>query len=479
MGVQTRAGNSSAAYRRKQHKKQKRQQKLFILAVVIIFLAIVYIIGSLFFMRHFLPHTVINGIHCSGKSIKQSTKLFEKKAAEYVLTLKERDDKEETISGSDINVEVSLGTSLDDIMAGQNGFTWISHLFGADEDTIETAVSYDDAKLNQVLEELVCMDESQMYDSEDAALSGYREGAGYELVKAVFGTRIAESEFRRQVEHAILNFDEELDLAAAGCYVEPVYTESSEAAVQMLDQANKFVNTTVTYEFGDKTEVIDGSLISQWIQVDENLDVSLNQEKEAEYISDLAKQYDTKWKSRTITSHSGDTVTVPAGGNYGWRVNQEETLTALNEYLTSGKDYTGEVVYYQTAAQYGEQDYGSTYIEVSISAQHMWFYKNGSVILESDFVSGDVAKGHDTPKGAYRIAYKARDQELVGQGYSSPVSYWMPFVDGCGFHDASWRDKFGGSIYLKNGSHGCLNMPVWAAKELYDSLEAGTAVLIY
>lgn len=160
-------------------------------------------------------------------------------------------------------------------------------------------------------------------------------------------------------------------------------------------------------------------------------------------------------------------------------MNQEETLTALNEYLTSGKDYTGEVVYYQTAAQYGEQDYGSTYIEVSISAQHMWFYKNGSVILESDFVSGDVAKGHDTPKGAYRIAYKARDQELVGQGYSSPVSYWMPFVDGCGFHDASWRDKFGGSIYLKNGSHGCLNMPVWAAKELYDSLEAGTAVLIY
>lgn len=351
--------------------------------------------------------------------------------------------------------------------------------FRNEESEITVDISYDEAVLEQVVNSLACMDENQIYDSEDARLSEYTAGSGYELVAEVYGTRIQESVLTENLKTSILSFSDELDLEATGCYVEPVYTADSEAAQTMLTVANKYVNTTITYVFGDNSEVLDGSTISQWIQIADDLTVTLDTEQEAAYISDLADTYDTKWKSRTLVSHSGTTVTVPAGGNYGWRVNQDETLSALQGYLEAGENYTGEVVYYQTAAQYGENDYGSTYIEVSISAQHFWYYVDGVVVLESDFVSGDVAKGHDTPKGAYRIAYKARDQVLEGQGYSSPVSYWMPFVDGCGFHDASWRTEFGGSIYLTNGSHGCLNLPSWAAKELYDLIEAGTAVLIY
>ncbi|MCD8217263.1 MAG: L,D-transpeptidase/peptidoglycan binding protein [Clostridiales bacterium] len=400
-------------------------------------------------------------------------------ASEYILVLTERDEGSEEIKGSEIGLEVNLGTSLDDILSAQNPFAWIAHLFSGQEELTEAAVSYDSALLEEALAALKCTDESRMYDSEDASLSAYTASSGFELIEEVYGTRLQEDVFLECVDAAILAFEEELNLAESGCYVDPVYTADSEAAQTMLSTANKYVNTTITYQFGDNTEVLDGSVISQWILVADDLTVSLDEEQETAYISDLANTYDTKWKSRTLVSHSGETVTVPAGGNYGWRVNQDDTLSSLKEYLESGEDYTGEVVWYQTAAQYGEQDYGTTYIEVSISAQHFWYYVDGVVVLESDFVSGDVAKGHDTPKGAYRIAYKARDQVLEGQGYSSPVSYWMPFVDGIGFHDASWRDSFGDSIYLKNGSHGCLNLPTWAAKELYDRIEAGTAVLVY
>lgn len=95
-------------------------------------------------------------------------------------------------------------------------------------------------------------------------------------------------------------------------------------------------------------------MISQWIRTGDDCSVSLDSEKEKEYVSQLADKYDTKWKSRTLVTHSGKTVTVPAGGNYGWRVNQDETIAKLNEYLEAGEDYTGEVVYYQRAAQYEE-----------------------------------------------------------------------------------------------------------------------------
>lgn len=477
--TQEKGTTSIQSQRRKARIRQQRMQKLFIAAVILILLAAIYAGGSIFFMRHFLPNTVINNVDCSVKTVSQSKELFDEMASGYVLTLTERDGGQEEIRGSEIGLDVNLGTYLDELLEEQNPFTWIISFFRADEKSVEAAVSYDESLLNDVLETLNCTDESRMYDSEDAALSDYVSGSGYTLVDEVYGTQLQYAAFLQILEDSILNFEEALDLEEAGCYIDPVYTADSEAAQTMLETANKYVNTTITYEFGENTEVLDGETISQWLVIADDLTVTLDEDQETAFVSDLASTYDTKWKSRTLVTHSGTTVTVPAGGNYGWRLNQDDTLSALQGYLESGEDYTGEVVWYQTAAQYGEQDYGTTYIEVSISDQHFWYYVDGVVALESDFTSGDVATGHDTPKGAYRIAYKARDQVLEGQGYSSPVSYWMPFVDGVGFHDASWRDTFGGSIYLKNGSHGCLNLPTWAAAELYDLIEAGTAVLVY
>ncbi|MCC8029117.1 MAG: L,D-transpeptidase/peptidoglycan binding protein [Lachnospiraceae bacterium] len=477
--AQTRGKKTNASGRRKQELHRRRQRRILAAGIIIILAAAVYLAASVFFMRHFFPRMVVNGISCSGKTAEQSGELFEQMASDYTLTLNERGGGQEELSGIAIGLEVDPGTSLEELLDEQNGFAWAVSLFRNAESEVTVDISYDQTALEQAVSALSCMDEAQMYDSEDTRLSEYTAGSGYTLIDEVYGTRVQESVLMDQLNEAILSLAGELDLETAGCYVEPVYTAESEAAQAMLAAANRYVNTTVTYVFGDNTEVIDGSVISQWILVADDLTVTLDAEQEAAFVSDLADTYDTKWKSRTLVSHSGTTVTVPAGGNYGWRVNQDETLSALQGYLEAGEDYTGEVVYFQTAAQYGENDYGSTYIEVSISAQHFWYYVDGVVVLESDFVSGDVAKGHDTPKGAYRIAYKARDQVLEGQGYSSPVSYWMPFVEGCGFHDASWRTQFGGTIYLKNGSHGCLNLPSWAAKQLYELIDAGTAVLIY
>lgn len=117
-------------------------------------------------------------------------------------------------------------------------------------------------------------------------------------------------------------------------------------------------------------------------------------------------------------------------------------------------------------------DYGNTYVEVNLTAQHLFMYKEGQKILESDFVSGNVSKGYTTPPGLFGLTYKQRDATLKGQGYASPVKFWMPFNGGIGFHDASWRNTFGGTIYKKSGSHGCINMPYAAAKTLFENVYA-------
>ena len=61
--------------------------------------------------------------------------------------------------------------------------------------------------------------------------------------------------------------------------------------------------------------------------------------------------------------------------------------------------------------------------------------------------------------------------------YESHVDYWMPFNGGIGFHDASWRNKFGGTIYQTSGSHGCVNLPPASVPAFYDMLYKGIPVI--
>ena len=55
----------------------------------------------------------------------------------------------------------------------------------------------------------------------------------------------------------------------------------------------------------------------------------------------------------------------------------------------------------------------------------------------------------------------------------------MPFNGGIGFHDASWRTEFGGTIYKTNGSHGCVNLPKEAAKQIFLNIDQGTMVRVH
>ena len=115
---------------------------------------------------------------------------------------------------------------------------------------------------------------------------------------------------------------------------------------------------------------------------------------------------------------------------------------------------------------------------------------SGALVWESDCVTGDHAKGHDTPTGVYVLnsCRASGDVELRGAidpatnqpEYISHVSYWMPFIgNSWALHDASWRSRFGGDIYQYAGSHGCVNLPGDKAKELFGLCKVGDVVVVH
>ena len=139
-------------------------------------------------------------------------------------------------------------------------------------------------------------------------------------------------------------------------------------------------------------------------------------------------------------------------------------------------------VYAQTAVSHGKTDWGNTYVEINLSQQHLWYYKNKKLVVDSDFVSGNISKGYDTPQGVYSIMYLERNAILGARSnadYRTPVSYWMPFNKGIGLHDASWRSTFGRDIYINSGSHGCINLPTGFAGSLYSQIYVNLPVAVY
>ena len=123
-------------------------------------------------------------------------------------------------------------------------------------------------------------------------------------------------------------------------------------------------------------------------------------------------------------------------------------------------------------------------MEISISDQHLWCYKDYKLVTDTDVVTGNISKGNGTPKGSVWAIDAKKSPAVLGtietMGYSSPVTYWMPYCGNVGMHDADgWRHEYGGKIYKTNGSHGCVNMPKAAARIVYNTLEIGSAVVVY
>ena len=139
-----------------------------------------------------------------------------------------------------------------------------------------------------------------------------------------------------------------------------------------------------------------------------------------------------------------------------------------------------EPVWSREGKDWGENnDIGDTYIEVDMGAQHMWAYKDGALVIDTDVVTGNISRHYGTPAIVAQIQYKDRNAVLRGDNYATPVKYWMPFYGNYGIHDASWRREFGGTVYLTNGSHGCVNTPPAAMKVIFETMDSGTPVVLY
>lgn len=446
-------------------------------AAVLAVAAGAYIYIGTTYRSTFFNGTVINGMNVSGKTVDEVKSMIAEGVEGYVLVLEERGGRTESITGASIGLEAGFDGSLEALLEAQNPYAWLPAWIGGTEREIKALVSYDEGALDAAIEALDCLDETKTEKPQNARISQYEPGTGYTIVPETEGNEADEELLKTAVAAAVTSLQTSLSLDEAGVYTAPSVTAEDESLAALLEEYRRYAGVTVTYTFGDKTEVLNGETISQWLY-DDGSQVIISDEAAAEYVQTLATKYNTAYRAKSLKTSYGPTVTI-SKGNYGWRINQAQEKTELLNVIRAGESVSREPVYSQKGASHGENDYGDTYVEINLTAQHLFFYKDGKLLVESDFVSGNTSRGWTTPPGAYPLTYKERNATLKGEGYRTPVSYWMPFNGGIGLHDASWRDAFGGTLYKTGGSHGCVNLPPSVAKVIYENISQGDPVLCY
>lgn len=446
-------------------------------------LLVIYLGFSIYFMKHFSYNTTINGIDVSKMTVQDVEEQFRQQVTSYELVLQKREDKTENIKGTDLGLRYVESDVIANALDEQSPFLWVVSLFREKNMEVTIGVSYDEEMLSQIISALECTNgENQILP---VSAQPVYDGEQFEIQEEVYGTQIEPEKLQEVISTYVSRLEYEVDLDAEACYVEPKFKKDDEAVLNAKERMNQCLNASITYDMHPDTEVVDKNTISAWVTADEDMNVGFSDDSVKQYIAALAEKYNTVGKTKSFTTPTGKTTTV-SGGGYGWKIDQDEEYEKLLENIKNGDVITREPIYSQKAVSHSATEWGNTYIEVDITEQHMWYIEKGSVIFETDVVTG--SPGRDTPQGIYTILEKLRNKVLRGnimpngkREYETPVDYWARVTwTGIGFHDATWQSAFGGQRYKQGyGSHGCINMSLDAVSEFYGLISVGCPVIIH
>lgn len=455
-------------------------------------LAVVYIGIAQTYKTKFIEGTSINGIDAGKKTVSEVEDEIEKTVENYSLKLSFRDNRTETIDGDAIDYQYVSDGGVQKLLDEQNIYTWIGGaLFGSEKSyTVDEDTQFNEQKLVEGLSNLPEMKTENQVAPTDAYLLLDETTKRYNIVPETEGNVLNVEAVQAYAKSAVSGSVETVDLAqAADTYAAPAIRANDEGLNSQQAALNAFLSTSITYTLPEGTQVLDANVLDGWISVDDNGYRYVDEEHIAEcvdqYVADLASAVDVEKETSTFASTNRGMVEVD-NNEYVIKINQDAEKEKLLEEVL-GNTVTQREPVYSRKDETQDPTFGGTYVEIDIDNQTVYYYEDGQCLVETPCVTGTGSvPRRSTPTGVFHIYDKQRSRTLYGDiqpdgsyGYASFVNYWMRFCGGCGLHDATWRDSFGGDIYWDSGSHGCVNLPYEAAAQMYEIVEEGTPCIVF
>ena len=461
-----------------------------LLAAIIGAFVFYYLTQSYQYTAKFMIGTFVDGNDVSGQTVAEVEEDIRARVEDtYSLTLTFRDGEQETITPEEIGYRYVSTGEVEEALNNQNPLTWVLRNMGK---TVEIDVpenhTFDEAKLAEVVKAMPEFQVENVVTPTNAYLN-ITDKNEFEIVPETQGNAPIADAILPTLNEMVKNSEMEGSLTdIKGSYETPTVTADNPDLIYQCDNLNKFLSTKITYKLpNDATKTIDRGMLINWITRQDNgyyyLDDTTIHDNCAKYVAEIAAQVDERHNSIPFPSTNSGTINLSCA-EYGHVIDQPGETEALFKELKECTSEEKEPLY--SLNKNVDSRFGGTYVEADLSNQHVYYYENGQLILDTPCVSGTkYDSSRHTVLGLYSIYYKQRNRTLQGPlvngvpSYTSFVNFWMPFYKGYGLHDASWRGSFGGTIYYSSGSHGCINLPYNAAATLYEHTEVGTPVIVF
>lgn len=455
--------------------KAKKYYAGLAVAGTVLFLGLaILVFHYVFYQSHFLPGSYINGKDVSKLTAAEAVETLKHEMGlqDYVIRITDKDGVISEIHGKEAGISLTPDIGLEGTIQGFLKNQKVTVFTGPSNYETVTKAVYDEEELYNALKELPMFTDA--IRPSDSYISAGDDGheiveeneGNFPLLDAVYG----------KVAGAVSAMEHDVVLDPETDYQHPAVRSDDEGLDSAYATINTYEKTVILYDLPDGGKLTVGKdTIMSWIKDD----LSLDEGKIKKFVSDMAKKYDTYNTSRKFRTTIGDTVTI-GGGWYGWKLDKEKEFNKIMENLKNGSVVTREPEWEKTGYVWDDgDDIGNTYIELDYSNQHLYFYKDGTLVLDTDIVSGNMADGYGSPDGIFSVRYKQSPVVLSESGQYHDVSYFMGFAYGIGIHDAAWRTVFGGDAYKWEGSHSNVQLPLLITYDLYRQTEEGVPVVAY
>ncbi|MCR4989804.1 MAG: L,D-transpeptidase/peptidoglycan binding protein [Lachnospiraceae bacterium] len=446
---------------------------------------VLYCLMAYYYRNGFSYGTYINGVYCTGKTIEEVNNELLRNIGNYQgLTVTDINGKSYTVSAQDVGLKYDFTKNLRKFYYDQMPILWGENIiFGNRNNNFSPSITYDKEAFDEYVYNLPFF--RHIPDKDRIVRINRTTNNGYELINMRLDV-LNEEYATELITEYFSSFKDNLDLYKEGCYRNLSMTTEMMDCIDLYKKVDAFQDRNIVYHFGEDTETIGRAVASTFIMtdesgkfvLDENNELVLDRDKLDAYVDYLAEKYDTYDTERLFKSTDGRWVTI-TGGNYGNKLDVDAEKQYLYDAFINGFNEDHEPKYVHEAPIKGKNDLGDTYIEIDLTKQRMYYYKDGVCEVATDVVTGCTANGHSTIRGTYAIYNHRQNTFLIGPDYRSYVRYWLGIYKGYGIHDASWRSKFGGEIYKTAGSHGCVNTPYENIKKMWEIVEDGTPVVLF
>lgn len=447
---------------RRMRARRRRQKKLVAICLFVVVLAIAVLMLLQFNRTHFSKGTTINNIDVSWLTVEQSYDKLNEQLCNHTIDFC-FEDEHYSFFGDYFELQLDSTDELKQFKLEQINNRKLKSFY-------LSSLSLNEGKLKEAMYTFDFLGAQNMRYPQSAYMILSNENL-LEIVPEIKGTYIDFDEAYEFALERIKSGADTVDFATIALS-EPEVT--AEVLLESVDNINSILETSIIFKINENSSLtLDKSVMKNWLFSDCNgsYDIDINSNL-PNFMQQLAEMTAKSTVNFEFDATGIGAVTVPSKN---LPLDEEAMVELIKSELGTAQTYTHTPIY--------DISIGDSYVEIDTSRQHVWMYKDGECIVDTDCVTG-IAGKHDTPPGYFFLTAKVPGKTLRGYNddgsqYAAPVSYWMPFNGGIGLHDASWRATFGGTIYITNGSHGCVNLPKSAAKTIYENIDMETPIIVY